>query len=364
VSNSKFPYTITDDAITMILGGKPVVLGRNFPGYAACARALIEGRFDDASRCSTLRGVIPTWHQEFHLSDDGKMIHYRDRPLPEKLMGRILAMCRTGEDPAPLFAFWRRLADNPSQDSVSQLYDFLENKGIPISTDGMILAYKAVRRDFLDFYTGKIDNSVGQLPHMPRSEVCADPTKHCAPGLHVGSLQYATTYGSADRKILICSVNPANVVSVPSDHNCQKMRVCAYYVIGLHSGQEMPSTIMDLKEDLGSDEGTSDEILPDGPLPESASLEKSETSSEEAIQWKSSFFSREYSEHPRTESPLPLSIPRRYQKYASMDASDLLQLPLEFLRELAGRAFKIVGASKVRGGKTELVRLIEEVRGR
>ena len=104
-------------------------------------------------------------------------------------------------------------------------------------------------------------------------------------------------------------------------------------MVGLHSGQEMPSTVMDLKGDIGSDDGVSDEILPD-------------------------------SEHPRVESPQPLSIPRRYQKYASMDASDLLQLPLEFLRELAGRAFKIVGASKVRGGRTELVRLIEEVRGR
>lgn len=131
---------------------------------------------------------------------------------------------------------------------------------------------------------------------------------------------------------MICEVDPADVVSVPSDHNCQKMRVCGYRVVGLHSGQEMLSTVMDLKEDLGSDEGTLDEILPD--------------------------------QHPKTESPQPPSIPRRYQKYASMDASDLLQLPLEFLRELAGRVFKIVGASKVRGGKTELVRLIEEVRGR
>ena len=141
------------------------------------------------------------------------MIHHRGRPLPEKLTGRILAMCRTGEDPAPLFAFWRRLADNPSQDSVRQLYDFLENKGIPISTDGMILAYKSVRPNFRDHHSGIIDNSVGQAPRMPRAEVCADPATHCAPGLHVGSLQYAITFGSSVSKIVICEVDPADVVS-------------------------------------------------------------------------------------------------------------------------------------------------------
>lgn len=358
MSNSKFPYTITDDAITMILGGKPVVLGRNFPGYAACARALIDGRFDEAARCSTLRGAIPTWHSEFYLFDDGEMIYYRDQPLPAKLMGRILAMCRTGEDPAPLFAFWRRLADNPSQDSVRQLYDFLENKGIPISTDGMILAYKSVRSDFRDYHSGTIDNSVGQAPRMFRDEVCADSATHCAPGLHVGSLQYASTFGSDNRKIVICEVDPADVVSVPSDHNCQKMRVCGYRVVGLHSGQEMSSTVMDLKEEVGSDDGTSGDILPDGSLPENRGL----CCVSCAVGARCAACA-----DPTTHCVpglRPFDILRKYQKYASMDASDLLQLPLEFLRELAGRVFKIVGASKVRGGKTELVRLIEEVRGR
>ena len=354
MSNSKFPYTITDDAITMILGGKPVVLGRNFPGYAACAQALIGGRFDDAARCSTLRGAIPTWHQEFHLSDDGKVIHHRGRPLPEKLMGRILAMCRTGEDPAPLFAFWRRLAGNPSQNSVRQLYDFLENKAIPISPDGYVLAYKAVRRDFLDYYTGSISNAPGQAPRMPRDQVCEDPSVHCAPGLHVGSIQYATTYGGADRKIVICWVDPADVVSVPSDISCQKMRTCGYTVVGLHGGQEMPSTVMNLKEDLGSDDREvlagplSDEVPAAEDLgPCCVSCAVGARCSACEIKLSSSF-----------------DVPRRYQKYASMDVSDLLQLSLEFLRELAGRVFKIVGASKVRGGKTELVRLIEEARGR
>lgn len=338
MSDNKFPYTITDDAITMILGGRPVVLGRNFPGYAACAKALIEGRFDDASRCSTLRGVIPTWHQDFHLSDDGKTVHYRDNPLPTKLMGRILAMCRTGEDPAPLFAFWQRLAKNPSQNSVNQLYDFLENKGIPISPDGYVLAYKAVRRDFLDYYTGSISNAPGQAPRMPRDQVCEDPSVHCAPGLHVGSIQYATTYGGADRKIVICWVDPADVVSVPSDMSCQKMRTCGYTVVGLYGGQEMSSTVE--PDELSSKELNAAEK-------ESAACNSNDELKAPAPPW-----------------PALFSIPRRYQKYASMDIDDLLQLPLEFLRELAGKAFRIVGASKVRGGKTELVRLIEEVRGR
>ena len=42
--------------------------------------------------------------------------------------------------------------------------------------------------------TGKIDNSVGESPSMPRSEIVLDPKNGCGRGLHSGSLSYATDW--------------------------------------------------------------------------------------------------------------------------------------------------------------------------
>lgn len=348
--SSKIPFTISGDAITMIVRGKPVVLGPDHVGFQRCAQALIAGRFDEAVECSTPRGAIKCWHPDFSLSEDGKEIYRGDDRLPSKLINRILLMCRAGEDPAALFAFWQRLAQNPSARSKEQLYDFLENQGIPIARDGRILAYKAVRPDFLDYYTGQIDNSPGQIVRMPRDQVCDDPKRHCAPGLHVGSMQYASTYGESSRKMVICAVDPADVVSVPSDSSCRKMRTCRYEVIGLHGGQEMSSTVH--HEDL------SDDDAPTPPPQEEGVDPTAEPCSVRCLVDKRCSGCASTQE----EKPPAFVIPRRYEKYASMDAADLLQLPLEYLRELAGKAFRIVGASKVRGGKLELVRLIEAAR--
>ena len=58
---------------------------------------------------------------------------------------------------------------------------------------------------------------------------------HCSSGLHVGSLSYSGPggwYNSGDDKIVIVKVNPADAVSVPSDHGASKLRVCKYEVIG------------------------------------------------------------------------------------------------------------------------------------
>ncbi|MDQ2739570.1 MAG: hypothetical protein M3Y35_13360, partial [Actinomycetota bacterium] len=49
-----------------------------------------------------------------------------------------------------------------------------------------------------------------------------------AHGLHVGTFEYAKNFG---HKLLICSVNPRDVVSVPRDCGFQKLRTCRYTVL-------------------------------------------------------------------------------------------------------------------------------------
>jgi hypothetical protein len=49
----------------------------------------------------------------------------------------------------------------------------------------------------------------------------------------VGSEEYATSFG---QRTVIVKVNPRDVVSVPLDCDCQKMRVCEYEVTADYAG--------------------------------------------------------------------------------------------------------------------------------
>ena len=119
----------------------------------------------------------------------------------------------------------------------------MQNKHLPITSDGHFLAYKAVNNKFMDKYTGTVDNSIGQKPTMTRFGVDDDRNNGCSSGLHAGTLDYVQSYGSfcedderTDRCIIV-KINPEDVVSVPLDCECQKLRTTSYEVIKLYEGE-------------------------------------------------------------------------------------------------------------------------------
>lgn len=111
-----------------------------------------------------------------------------------------------------------------------QLYGFLSHNGHPITKDGNFIAYKKVSSDYKDLHTGTIDNSIGSIVEMDRSLVDDNPNNTCSSGLHVASYEYAQGFGSG--RMLICEVDPSDVVSVPVDYDQMKMRSCRYKVVG------------------------------------------------------------------------------------------------------------------------------------
>jgi hypothetical protein len=129
---------------------------------------------------------------------------------------------------------------NPSNRAINETYRFLENYGLPITDDGCFLAYKAVRNNYTDIYSGKYDNSIGKSPEMPRGQVDDDYDRDCSKGLHVGALDYVVQYGHFTKgaalptdgnRLLIVKVNPQDVVSVPKYESHPKVRVCRYEVV-------------------------------------------------------------------------------------------------------------------------------------
>jgi hypothetical protein len=67
---------------------------------------------------------------------------------------------------------------------------------------------------------------------MPRHNCDSDPRIDCSYGLHVGATSYVNAFADNGNAVLVCLVNPANVVAVPENDN-SKMRVSEYFPIAL-----------------------------------------------------------------------------------------------------------------------------------
>ncbi len=81
---------------------------------------------------------------------------------------------------------------------------------------------------YTDMHTQKMAIQLGQPIKMERHECDSDPAVDCSYGLHVGATKYVERFANSDSVILVCLVNPANVVAVPTyDHS--KMRVTEYF---------------------------------------------------------------------------------------------------------------------------------------
>lgn len=166
-------------------------------------------------------------------------VFYGDVAINNHLTNRLEDLMREGFGVENITKFIENLYLNPSKRAVDELYSFLEHRALPITEDGCFLAYKAITNDWKDIYTKSIDNSIGAKPKMQRNLVDEDKGRHCSSGLHVGAMGYVKQYGNVYRKpragegnrVVIVKVNPKDAVSVPNDHNCQKLRVCEYEVI-------------------------------------------------------------------------------------------------------------------------------------
>lgn len=164
-------------------------------------------------------------------------VYYGQTQLNNAITDAILEYLSDGEPVEHLVRFLDKSLDNPSEDSVEQLYNFTKTHGLQITDEGDLVGYKSVRDDYLDHHSGEYLNEVGESHKMPRSSVLDDPSRSCGPGFHVGTLEYAKGFKShISHRVMICKVNPRDVVSIPNGHisnaNHQKVRVARYKVIG------------------------------------------------------------------------------------------------------------------------------------
>lgn len=160
----------------------------------------------------------------------GSEFLWKGKPMHNALSTKMIDMLKEGFPIDPLVAFMHNLLKNPSKRAVDELYGFLEKGALPITPDGHFLAYKKVRDNYMDCHSGTISNHVGAVVEMTRNEVDDNKDRTCSTGLHFCSQSYLNSFGGAHTMIL--KIDPADVVSIPSDYNLSKGRCCRYEVIG------------------------------------------------------------------------------------------------------------------------------------
>jgi len=231
----RIAYISTNSGITAVIDGQQYTITSDNPSYRQVIDAIREQASADeiALLFRTANAVRRYAKGAIEVAEDGSALFYKGEEINNVVVDRILGFMSDGLPVDPLIKFLERLLANPSRRSVEELYKFLEHGKMPITEAGTFLAYKGVNDDYTDVHSGRFSNRVGIVNSMPRNQVNDDFRVGCSVGFHVGSLEYATGWGS---RTVIVEVDPADVVSVPDDCSCQKLRTCKYQVIEDYAG--------------------------------------------------------------------------------------------------------------------------------
>lgn len=244
--SEKLAYNLSEDSITIYYDGKPHTIRKDNANFDSLRSAIFEARYEDIPSLLDIKSAVEDFVEgDVEIRDE--VVYYKGKHrLHGVVVDKLLEMLRSGmKDSTPITNYIGRLMDNPSSNSVDELYTFLGYRSLPITPDGKVLGYKGVQGDFWS-NTGNADtivlqgetnarhqiyNGVGETIEIQRRSVDDNKDNHCSHGLHIGSYDYANGWSGNDGRLLLVEFDPQDAVSVPTDCDFQKLRVCKYKVV-------------------------------------------------------------------------------------------------------------------------------------
>jgi hypothetical protein len=224
-----YPYLIQGNNVVVVIDNKPHTISKTHITYQKVVDAIKSNDWEAVKDTIEPKKVVIEYGQG-NVEVQGEQLFWKGKEFHNALATRMIQMLQDGFPVEPLVNFMENLMKNPSYRSVNELYGFLEKNNLPITSDGYFLAYKKVRKDYKDCHTGTMDNSIGQVVEMERHSVDDNANNTCSSGLHFCSKEYLNSFGG--ERTVIVKINPADVVSIPTDYDFSKGRACRYEVIG------------------------------------------------------------------------------------------------------------------------------------
>jgi hypothetical protein len=266
-------YMLTESAVTIFSRGKPHTFDRSDIDHETWAEVMDCLHHEAWGEAVDL--LSPTKQVENFFEACGNVVVrdgqvlYNGEPIDSYATRKVLEFAREGLPFMPLLKFIDRVMQNPSYRAVQELYAFLEAGQLPLTPEGMFLAYKKVRKTedgrYVDIHSGKFDNSPGVTVSMPRNMVDENPDRTCSAGLHVCSHSYLPHFGRGVWDVVVVvEVDPADVVAVPTDYDNAKMRVCKYRVLHELEGYKEDRNIFEDEPLWSDDENENEQETPAG----------------------------------------------------------------------------------------------------
>ena len=239
-----------DNHWTVVIGGQPHQFDHTHANYNELCECVMSGEAEKFVELVNTGAFIEDWSEGNFEMRDG-FLYYGDEQVASQPTERIVGLIKGGHDHKPMLAYLDNLYQNVSNRAVYESYNWCSHKGLPITEDGMMIGYKGVAMyqgpdivdkngrnltegDMVDKYTGEsFRNNVGDICEMNRRQVSDDCGQGCAAGLHVGTFDYANSWAGNGGVVVLVKFNPADIVSVPTDCEHQKMRVSKYEVVSV-----------------------------------------------------------------------------------------------------------------------------------
>lgn len=235
----KYNYTVTPDSIVIFAGAKPYIARKDHLNFEKI-KSLVKGKqFEKAVKLFDIAGAI-TANSKGKITVKNSVVYWNDKPLHNYVTNRLLTLLKEGFDVKPVINFLEDLynnnllvKENPNHYLVEDLYKFLQSNELPHTPDGGFLAWKRVRKDYLDIHSGTISYKVGESVKEPWEKVSKNRSECGGSGLYFGSRRYfeKLDFGAEKGyKLLLVKVMPRHVASVPVSYEHSKGRACELFV--------------------------------------------------------------------------------------------------------------------------------------
>jgi len=246
--SKKIAYMLLDHHLTIVINGHAHEVDAKHPMHAQIVsllkRPANESSIEEGSRADRLLKVILSDRLDLRAIaakvgwEDVKVDHgvvtVKGKPMRTSLTQRILDLQQAGLPYDAFVRFLVNLQENPSEESRTALFDFLEQGRFPLTDDGCFLGYKGVvqgelngKCTLVDNHSRSFDMAPGFIHKMPRDQVDNNRGTACGAGFHVGTIGHAKGFGD---QMVVVKVNPRDAVSVPTS-DTTKLRVCEYEVV-------------------------------------------------------------------------------------------------------------------------------------